>query len=62
VDTLELGQLLGGMDQKLDALLEQKSDHEGRIQSLEKLRWYTGGALAAIGAFFITKARAVLGV
>jgi hypothetical protein len=35
----EIYERLGGIDQKLDQLLEQRTDHEGRIRSLERWKW-----------------------
>lgn len=41
---------LAVMDTKLDALLNQRDDHETRIRRLERWVWIATGAAAAIGS------------
>ena len=42
---------LGIINTKLDVLIEQRSDHEVRIRSLEQFKWLiAGGALTGGGA------------
>ena len=38
------------INQKLDLLVEQRTDHETRIRSLEQARWRAAGLAAALGA------------
>lgn len=38
------------INQKLDLLVEQRTDHETRIRSLEQARWKFAGIAAALGA------------
>jgi hypothetical protein len=38
------------INQKLDLLVEQRSDHETRIRDLEKARWRFVGAAGLLGA------------
>ena len=38
------------MDTKLDALLNQRQDHETRIRRLERWVWVATGVAAAIGS------------
>ena len=41
---------LAVMDTKLDALLNQRQDHETRIRRLERWVWVATGVAAAIGS------------
>ena len=34
---------------KLDVLIEQRLDHEGRLRRLEQFKWVMVGAAAAVG-------------
>jgi hypothetical protein len=43
--------LLGQIDGKVDIILANQSKHSDRITSLERDRWYAGGALAVLGAW-----------
>jgi hypothetical protein len=38
------------INQKLDLLVEQRTDHETRLRSLEQARWKFAGIAAALGA------------
>lgn len=38
------------INQKLDLLVEQRTDHETRIRALEQARWKFAGIAAALGA------------
>lgn len=38
------------INQKLDLLVEQRTDHETRIRALEQARWKFAGLAAALGA------------
>ncbi len=46
----DLMRVLGRMEAKLDAAIEAKADHEGRLRSLEKTKWMAHGFAAAVGA------------
>ena len=38
-DLNDIYERLGGMDEKLDRLVEQRQDHEIRLRGLERWRW-----------------------
>ncbi len=46
----DLTRVLGRMESKLDRALEDQLDYKGRIESLERNRWYAHGFSAGIGA------------
>lgn len=42
--------LLGEMDAKLDRVVLDANDHEGRINKLERHRWFQAGIVASVSA------------
>lgn len=40
---------LRSLDQKLDQVIEGRLDHEGRIRSLEQVKWMMLGLAAVVG-------------
>lgn len=40
---------LRSLDQKLDVIMEGRADHEGRIRSLEQVKWMMLGLAAIVG-------------
>lgn len=48
--TPEQFEVLIRVDQKVDTLIEQKTDHETRLRSLEKTKHWTMGFAAAVSA------------
>lgn len=49
VDHIKIYEKLGGMDVKLDLLLERQGDQETRIRTLERHRNWFAGVLASAG-------------
>ncbi|MDP9820487.1 hypothetical protein [Nocardioides massiliensis] len=47
-----VGERLAVMDTKLDVLIQQRTDHEERLRTLERFRWVLLGVAAASGPVF----------
>jgi hypothetical protein len=54
-----VGEQLAVINTKLDVLIEQRTDHEVRLRSLEKFRWVLAGAALAGGGLSTAVAQAL---
>ena len=50
--TVEVGIRLAVMDTKLDVLIQQRTDHEERLRTLERFRWVLFGVALSAGPAF----------
>lgn len=51
---------LAVINTKLDLLIEQRTDHETRLRSLERFRWVLAGVSASLGGGFGAAASTLL--
>lgn len=54
-----VGEQLAVINTKLDLLIEQRTDHETRLRSLEKFRWTLAGVALASGGVSTAIAQAL---